>query len=429
MTTTDRTPDSACTEFSKAAASRRQFLAGVLGTAGTLGTVMATQGVFSQAAWGGTPGGDVVVVLSQRGGADALSLVVPHGDPGYYAARPSTNIPKANVLGLDSMFGLHPSLAPLLPMYQSGQLGIVHAAGMATPNRSHFEAMAVVEDAAPGTSIRTGWINRMLGLDGAGSVATDAVQLGSNQAPLAFSGARPSLSMPNLNAPGWGQWVTADANWQARFHDAYRSVWSGYTGRAATAATAAFTAQDALVRIAANTYAPAAGVSYPAGDLGAALLQAARLIKADIGTRVITIDHGDWDMHVNLGDLTSGEFKDHAREWANGIAAFVADLGSLMSRVTIVSMTEFGRRVAQNGDRGVDHGWGQAMFAIGAGIRGGKVYGTWPGLAPDQLTNGDLTVTTDYRHVLAELMRNRMGTDPTKVLPNFSPQPLGLIGA
>lgn len=417
----------ACRDFEAAGASRRKFLSGMLGSVGSLGVLMASESVFAQAAFGSTTGGNVVVLLSQRGGADGLSLVVPHGDPWYYKHRPSMNIPKANVLGLDSMFGLHPALAPLLPWYRAKKMGIVHAAGMATPNRSHFEAMAVVEQAAPGTSIRTGWINRMIGLDAAND-GMDAVQLGSAQAPASLLGPAPSLSLPDLNNAGWDGWITKDSFWRPAMHDAYRAMWAGYSGRGATAASSAFSAQDKLLGITSTNYTPANGAVYPTGSLGSALKQAARLIKADVGTKVITIDHGSWDMHANLGDLASGSLRDKAGEWAKALAAFLKDLGATMSRVTVLSMTEFGRRVKQNGSRGADHGWGQVMFALGAGVRGGRVYGHWPGLAPTQLANGDLRVTTDYRHVLAEVMRYRMHVDPARLLPGFTARPIGLIG-
>jgi uncharacterized protein (DUF1501 family) len=416
-----------CPEGEAAGISRRALLANLL-AAGAGGVVLgASDDVFATAAFGAGTGGNVVVVLSQRGGADGLSLVVPHGDPNYYAQRPTTAIPKPQVIGLDSMFGLHPSLQPLHALWKSRQLAVVHAAGLPATNRSHFDAMAQLEEAAPGSSIRTGWINRMVGLQIAPS-ATNDVQMGGYGLPTALRGTAPALSLREMGQLGWPATISANSYWRPRFQTAYKTLWDAYPGIGSKGAGAAFTAQSRLAAVS-GAYNPSNGAVYGSDSLALALRNSAQLIKADVGARVVTIDHGSWDMHVNIGTLASGLLKDHAAEFAKALSAFVTDLGTTMSRVTILVLSEFGRRVAENGDKGADHGWGGVIWAIGAGVRGGKVYGRWPTLAPSALTNGDLTVTTDYRHVLAELLTYRLGASASTVLPNFKPVRLGMIGA
>ncbi|HUP99924.1 MAG TPA: DUF1501 domain-containing protein [Aeromicrobium sp.] len=416
-----------CPEGQAAGLSRRALLANML-AAGAGGVVLsASDDVFATAAFGAEPGGNVVVVLSQRGGADGLSLLVPHGDPSYYLLRPNTGIPKAQVIGLDAMFGLHPSLQPLHALWKSRQMAMVHAAGLPATNRSHFDAMAQLEQAAPGSSVRTGWINRMVGLQSAPN-AIDGVQMGGFGMPSALRGSAPVLGLREMGQLGWPSFITANSFWLPRFQTAYKTLWDAYSGVGSAGARAAFSAQSRLTS-ASPTYSPANGAVYPSDSLATSLRNAAHLIKADVGARVVTIDHGDWDMHVNIGTLSSGLLKDHAAEFAKALSAFVTDLGTTMSRVTIVVLSEFGRRAAENGDRGADHGWGGVIWAIGAGVRGGKVYGRWPTLAPTALTNGDLAVTTDYRHVLAEVLTYRLNASASAILPNFRPVRLGMIGA
>lgn len=430
MAATSKSDSGQCTEFGESErrlrASRRQFLTGLLASAGSVGVLAATDGLFAQAAFGATTGNNVVVVLSQRGGADGLSLVVPHGDPDYYAARPSINIPKANVLGLDSMFGLHPALQPLLPYWNNGSMAVVHAAGLPAPNLSHFSAIVELEDAAPGSTVRTGWINRMVGLETAPAAAS-AVQMGSQVVPASLVGPASTMGLPDMLSLGWSPLITSDPVRRAAYSSAYSSLWSDYSGRGSVGASEAFGAQAVLGPVEAAPYVPAA--TYPAGSkLGSALQDAAQLIKADVGTRVVTVDHGEWDMHANLGDLSSGLLVGQAAEFAQCVDAFLTNLGPALSRVTLISLTEFGRRVAENGDHGADHGWGGVIWAFGAGVRGGSVYGTWPGLDPASLTNGNLTVTTDYRDVLGEVLANRLATSPTSVLPGYTPTPVGMVG-
>jgi uncharacterized protein (DUF1501 family) len=414
------TDQTSCEDFRL---SRRRFLA----TTGALIGGAAVSGmigdVFTQTAYG-APGGNTLVVLSLRGGSDGLSMIVPHGDPGYARARPTIGLPTGSLLAKDSMFGLHPEFEPLLPMWQSGKFGAVQAVGMRVPNRSHFAAMEAVEDADPGSSARVGWLNRMIGLT-AEDAPQEGLQLGRTMLPTALVGPASAVSARQLSdfrLPGGDE----DAA-QARMREALSTLWGGQrsaTGKAAQAALDVSATMSSL----AKDVKPANGATYPQGDLGRALAASARVIKAGVGVRVITLDYGGWDMHVGLGTVSNGDMKSHVAESAKAIAAFFTDLGGDGDKVTLVTMSEFGRRVEENGS-GTDHGHGNAMLLFGAGVRGGKVHGSWPGLSSGKLIDGDLAVTTDYRGVLTEVIAARFPEVSTAgVFPGFTGHsPLGLM--
>ena len=403
--------------------SRRRFLA----TTGALIGGAAVSGmigdIFTQTAYG-APGGNTLVVLSLRGGSDGLSMIVPHGDPGYARARPTIGLPTGSLLAKDSMFGLHPEFEPVLPMWQSGKFGAVQAVGMRVPNRSHFAAMEAVEDADPGSSARIGWLNRMIGLT-TEDAPQEGLQLGRTMLPTALVGPASAVSARQLSdfrLPGGDE----DAA-QARMREALTTLWGGQrsaTGKAAKAALDVSATMSSL----AKDGKPANGAKYPDGDLGRALAASAQVIKAGVGVRVITLDYGGWDMHVGLGTVSNGDMKSHVAESAKAIAAFFTDLGADADLVTLVTMSEFGRRVEENGS-GTDHGHGNAMLLFGAGVRGGKVHGSWPGLGSGKLVDGDLAVTTDYRGVLTEVIAARFpDVSSAGVFPGFTGHsPLGLM--
>lgn len=424
------TDQTCCVDFERARnMSRRTFISGVGG--GLLATLMSTDEVFAQAAFADTTAssGNVVVVLSQRGGCDGLSMLVPYADPAYYTARPTIGIPKSQLLAVDSMFGLHPKLKPLYGLWTGKQMAALTATGLPTANRSHFEAMAEVEDAAPGTSLRSGWINRTLGL-GSTHAPTDGIQVGAVVLPDSLSGSAPAMSLANNQSIGFPGWMATNDAARNRYLNAMQALWNGSGTLASPVVADAFAVQQKLIPVAAQTYAPSGGASYPATPLGAALTQAAQLIKSNVGAQVITVDHGSWDFHANLGTLDTGLMSPAINEFATAVAAFVQDLGvATMAKVTIVTLTEFGRRVHENGNVGLDHGWGNTMWVLGAGVKGGKVYGTWPTLDPTALTNGDLKVTTDYRDLLAEIVSNRLGASASSVFPGYTPKALGMVGA
>ncbi len=386
---------------------RRSFLK----AAGAAGIVagLASEGMFTRLAFGAEYSGDVLVVLSLRGGMDSLQAVVPASAQqyGHYATwRPHIAVPQGQLLQLDASFGLHPSMAPLKPLYDVGSLGIVNAVGMEQPNRSHFSAMEEMERAAPGTSLRTGWLDRVLGLRDPGS-PFQATQMGSNSAASAFLGPAPELAMWNIDGFELsGAWNPTE---QARWDTALRSLHEGAPAVVSAPATTALDALTTSAQLSATGYTPANGAVYPNTGLAQALRDVARLIKAGVGLQVAAVDYGDWDMHADQGDIDEGWMVDHLGDFSSALAAFATDLGAGMSDVTLITLTEFGRRVEENGSGGTDHGFGQAVFLMGDGVKGGQVHGAWPGLAPGELIDGDLDATTDYRNLLAEVLEKRCG--------------------
>ena len=405
--------------------SRRSFLQGLTAIAGTtvLSSLVGT--TFTQAAFADTPGPqNVLIVLSLRGGADGLSLVVPHGDRDYYRARPTLGIPASKLLASDEMFGLHPRFAPVLPLWQQGKMAAVHAVGLPQPNRSHFAAIEEVEDATPGSPQRTGWLNRLIGLNDHSEI-TEAVEMGSMMVPMSLFGDEPVLSVRKIDemvVPGPG-----DPEGMQRRLAALNLTWGKAGGPLGRGARAALDVSDTFKDIVGGPTKPQHGAVYPKGELGDTLAETARLIRADLGAIVITVDYGTWDMHADLGTLEWGSMIGMVDELGHAISAFFTDLGDVGSRVTMVTVTEFGRRVQENASRGLDHGYGNVMLLAGAGVRGGKYYGSWPGLAAGRLVDGDLAVTRDYRSVLTEVVRSRFGYDTSKVFPDFKPEKIGVM--
>jgi uncharacterized protein (DUF1501 family) len=423
-TTTDR---SCCAEGERAGMLTRRSLLKAFGAGAALATTSPLVGMraaFAAGPWTG----DVVVVLSLRGGFDGLSAVAPIGDANYVLQRPTINIPSASAFQLDSMFGMHPALSALQPVWTAGNLAFVHAAGMTAPNRSHFSAMDEMERAAPGSSARSGWLDRTIGLHDAGG-PFGAVQMGSSSIPESLAGPYPVLGMNSINGfrlqgPNSSQrpvWATA-------LNALHSSAPAGLQDSAATTLGALSTAAT----LATAGYSPANGATYPGSSVGNALRNSAQLIKANVGLRVLTIDLGDWDMHVNLGRADNGWMHDNLIDLGNALGAFAKDLGpSGLAGVTLVTISEFGRRVQENESGGVDHGWGNLMMVMGGHVAQGVhlAGGTWPGLADANLTQGDLTATTDYRAVLADVLYTRTNASAGEiqtVFPGFSGTTIGV---
>ena len=408
--------------------SRRSLLAGgaAAGLLAALGDTVTARTAF--AAGTSTPyTGDTLVVLSLRGGFDGLSAVAPVGDPHYATLRPTIAVPPGAALRLDATFALHPALSGLKSLYDNGSLAIVHATGMAGPNRSHFEAMAQIEAAAPGGSVRTGWLGRLLALhDPDGPFG--AVQVGGGL-PRSLAGDVPALAMWSVDDFGLDGVGSDDLGpWSAFLR-------TSFTHAPAALRTSARTALGALKttdRLHRAGYAPSNGATYPGSDLGRRLRDVARLVRADVGLRVATLDVGDWDMHSGLGRDGGGWMRDRLRELDDAVTAFATDLGTDLGRVTLVTISEFGRRAEENENGGVDHGWGNVMLVLGGHVNGGRMFGRWPGLAPARLTDGDLTATTDYRAVLADVLRNRAGASAgqvSTVFPGWTGSTLGITAA
>ncbi|MBZ5738507.1 DUF1501 domain-containing protein [Nocardioides mangrovi] len=361
------------------------------------------------------PATSVIVLISLRGAADGLSLVVPHAEAAYYAGRPGIAVPATSLLAADATFGLHPGLAPLLPLWTAGKLAAVHATGLPVANRSHFSAMEEIEDADPGSSARVGWLNRMIGAVGSSS-NLKGLAVGSGM-PSSFLGPEPVMSFRTLE--------TANVAGDDASHERIRALRAVWTGSKSPVADAFRTALDSVVDLTPATEQPNHAAAYPTSDLGKALSAVARTLRADLGVSAVTVDSGNWDMHVGLGKPDAGWMLRNATDLASSIAAFFDDLGPVADKVTLVTLSEFGRRVQQNGTSGLDHGWGNVMFLAGAGVKGGKYYGTWPGL--QNTLDADVQVTTDYRSVLAEVVAARTTASTATVFPGFSPETVGVM--
>jgi uncharacterized protein (DUF1501 family) len=321
-----------------------------------------------------------LVVIFQRGAADGLNIVVPHGEPSYYAMRPTINVPKKSVLDLDGFFGLHPAMTSFQPLWKQKHLAIVHAAGSPDPTRSHFDAQDFMESGTPGMKVTDdGWLNRALRDlppdNSRDKPAFRAIGLGQSL-PRILSGKEPAVAVKTLKA--------ADP----------------------------------------AHHTPAANANYPKGRFGDSLKQLAQLIKANLGVQIAFADIGGWDHHVNEGS-TQGQIANVLGDFSQSIAAFWTDLGDLGEDTVVVTMSEFGRTARENGNRGTDHGHANVMFVLGGPVKGGKIYGRWPGLDQSQLYEGrDLAVTTDFRLVLSEFVSQYLGNkDLRTVFPGFEGQP------
>jgi uncharacterized protein (DUF1501 family) len=366
-----------------------------------------------------------LVVIFQRGAADGLNIVVPHGERAYYAMRPSINIPRNAVLDLDGFFGLHPSLSPFQLLWKQRHLAIIHAAGSPDPTRSHFDAQDFMESGTPGVkATEDGWLNRTLHslpqTVPADQSAFRAIALGPSL-PRILSGSERAIAVNNINDFGVGgsnPKVTPNANtFEAMYENSVDSVLHG-TGQETFDAVKMLKAADP------SKYKPSPGADYPNGRFGDSLKQLAQLIKANLGVQVAFADIGGWDHHVNEGS-TQGQIANVLHEFSQSLAAFWTDLGDLAEDTVVVTMSEFGRTARENGNRGTDHGHANVMFVMGGPVKGGKVYGRWPGLDQSQLYEGrDLAVTTDFRQVLGEAVYKHLGNKALNlVFPGFDNQP------
>ena len=414
-------PNPCCDELK--GTTRRGFLRGSLALGGAAAITVEHGTAFTQTSYAATGVADqVLVVLSMRGACDGLSLVVPHGDRVYYDARPRIAVPSDQLLVKDGFFGLHPALAPLVPLWNAGKMAAVHAAGLPTPNRSHFSAMEELEDADPGSNARIGWLNRLVGRDGIGS-PLEAIQMGGGVPSAAVSGPQPVLVTSGVDSVRLAGPSGAAESAARRL--SLNTAWADSPTDLALGLRAALDVVDDFAPVRATSGTPANGAVYPNNDLAKALKDAARTIRANVGAEIITVDHGSWDHHTNIGTTAGGNIKSRTDEFAGALAAFFADLGPLADKVTLVTISEFGRRVKENANQGLDHGYGNVMFVMGAGVNGGRYYGSWPGLA--NTTDADLLVTTDYRNVLSEVITSRFDASPSEVFPGLTPKSVGVM--
>jgi uncharacterized protein (DUF1501 family) len=397
----------------------------------TVPQTQAFQPRLAFAPLGTGPARDVLICIFQRGGMDGLSALVPHGEgANYYDLRPTVAVPAPGqtngCLDLGGGFGLHPSLAPLHQRYQQGKLAIVRATGCIDPTRSHFDAMRYMEQGVPGDkTVASGWIARHLQTASTQNTSPlRAVGFGSLvQASLRGSSALAMESIADFHLEGrYDQIAGLRAQIEALYHV---NAPQGLLDRQAKLVLETI---DLLQTLDGSEYTPANGATYPDDYFGMQLKQCAQLIKADVGLEIACIDIGGWDTHETQGtNETDGWFKTLLSTLAQGIDALYTDLGTLTANVTIVTMSEFGRRVEENASKGTDHGHGNNMFILGGGVNGGQIYGEWPTLAPDALNDGDLEIKTDQRHVLAELLSKRLLNTSTSIFPNFTASPLGIF--
>jgi uncharacterized protein (DUF1501 family) len=418
----------ACDEYRQL--SRREFMARGTATAVALSVpAWLPRVTYAQSA----SSSDVLISIFLRGGADGLSLVPPFGDPSYYALRPTLAIPPpgsaANpALNLDGFFGLPPAMAALLPVYQAGQLLIVHASGSTDPSRSHFDAQFFMEIGKPGDlNVVTGWLGRHLASRPPARVDAALRGVGFNFGlPQTLVGAPDTLPIPdpaNFGLSGSSSTRTQRLTWLGNAYQVERDPLR----------TAALNTQRTITTLSTlniNGYVPAGGAVYPGGGFGTALRSTAALIRADMGVEAVQIDLGGWDTHSAQGPINGG-MAVNMQQFAQAIAAFYVDMvyANRINNVTLVAVSEFGRVARENASQGTDHGHGNAMFVMGGQVRGGRVLTQWPGLAAGQLyQNQDLQVTIDYRDILAETVLRRLGnTNLDLVFPGYTPVMRGVF--
>ncbi|HEY1766291.1 MAG TPA: DUF1501 domain-containing protein [Terracidiphilus sp.] len=398
--------------------NRRFFLhRGALAVAGTAAIPsFLVRSVLADVA--SSPGKRLVVIF-QRGAADGLNVVVPYREKNYYSMRPTIAIPQNKVIDLDGFFGLHPSLADFKPLYDQGHLAIVHAAGLPDMSRSHFDAQDYMESGTPGVKgTDDGWLNRALQAEDATLAlrrrcegaceqhsAFRALALGA-EVPLTLAGRVPAIALNNVNGftiAGRGAAPSPAASaFEAMYADSGDHIFH-------TAGDETFEAVKMLRAANPAQYQPAPGATYPNSEFGNSMKQIAQLLKANLGVEAAFTDVSGWDTHQNQGGV-NGQLANRLSDFSASLAAFWRDMGDSAENITLVTMSEFGRTAHENGTGGTDHGHANAMFVLGGQVKGGKVYGRWPGLDNEQLNQGrDLALTTDYRQVLGEVVMHTLG--------------------
>ena len=364
-----------------------------------------------------------LITIFQRGAVDGLNMVVPFGESGYYDSRPSIAIPKPEpgnseaVIDLDGFFGLHPAMSSFKPLWDSKRLAIIHAAGSPDNTRSHFDAQDYMESATPGVkSTSDGWLNRYLQSKQDPDRSLFRAVSMTKTMPRVLQGRASAVAMANLS-----DFAIRAGKSSANLQGGFEAIYARENDSLAGMGRETFEAVNYLKKANPAQYKPENGAQYPRNPFGNSLLQIAQLIKAGVGLEVAFTDIGGWDTHVNQGN-SRGQLGNLLQQFSSGIAALYQDLGQRMDDVIVLTMSEFGRTVRENGNRGTDHGHANAMFVMGNSVRGGKVYGRWPGLKNDQLYEGrDLALTTDFRDVFDEIATRHLGSTNTKsIFPGYS---------
>jgi len=408
--------------------TRRNFLklSGFSALTGLLRPGLRPRVAFSATADG--PAGDILICIFLRGAMDGLNAVIPYTEARYHDLRPTIAIPDPDqpqgAVDLDGFFGLHPVLEPLKDIYTERDLAFVHASGSPDPSRSHFTAQDYMERGAPGDlSVSTGWLARHLS-----SIASQnespfrAVGMGSIL-QKSLAGPISALALRSIE----GFHLTGNEQEIDGVQQTLQSLYAG-DGWLQEEGQLIFDAFDFLAAADPTQYQPQHGAAYDENAFSQGLKQIAQLIRADIGLEAAAIDLNGWDTHASEGGV-EGAMATLLQELAAGLSAFYTDMQDDMRRITVVAMSEFGRRVKENASRGTDHGHGNVMLLMGGGVNGGRVYGEWPGLEEDALDRGDLAITTDYRTVLSEIVKKRLlNRHLSEVFPDFEQNPfLGLV--
>ena len=377
-----------------------------------------------------TKGRKVMVAIFQRGAVDGLNVVVPYGESTYYAARPSIAVPRPGAgeqaaLDLDGFFGAHPALAPIVPYFKDRSAAFVHAVGSPDATRSHFDAQDFMESGTPGVkSTEDGFLSRALVTRKESSASPLRAVALSQSMPRILTGAGGAVAMANVGQFGI-HGGPASGEISGSFESMYASAVAGTLGGTAKES---FEAAKILKSADPQKLQPENGAVYPNTPLGNSLKQIAQLIKSNVGLEIAFADVGGWDTHAGEGGA-QGQLANNLRQFANAIAAFAQDLGSRMSDVVLMTMSEFGRTVKENGNRGTDHGHANFMMLLGGGVKGGKVHGRWPGLDSSHLyENRDLAVTTDFRDIFGEILTKHLAVPSLKsVFPGYDAKFRGVM--
>ncbi|NCZ88849.1 MAG: DUF1501 domain-containing protein [Actinobacteria bacterium] len=411
----------AMTTFDATTVTRRGFLAGSAAVGALLVLPSGVRAAFSAEA---SAEDTIVLNICMRGGFDSLAAVFPLSSADLAAARPSLCVPDSVALPLGNGWGLHPALAPLTAFWTARELALVVGAGSPTHSRSHFDETSLMARASYGstTLARSGWIARANEeLEAASALQSVSV---SSSTLTSRNGTRPALAVGKLSNT---KFPTVSGLSNATFEDFLRRVGTSSTTSWSNRATAT---ADAVRQLEAARLRETA-VQYPATEFATRLKDAAALVKSNLGVRFIDLDFaGDFDLHIGYGTVDNGAMRTLLSDLATGLAAFRADLADRWNNIVVTTVTEFGRRVSENASNGSDHGWASTMFVLGGRVNGGRVLGETPGLHATQLVDGDVRVTTDYRHVLGEVLTRAAGLSAEavgRVFPRFSPQPLGII--
>lgn len=417
--------------------TRRFFLRnGALALAGTTALPAFLSRAVMAATTEASAQGKKLVVIFQRGAADGLNIVVPWREPNYYTMRPTIAIPQKQVLDLDGFFGLHPAMASFQPLFAQGHMAIVHATGSPDHTRSHFDAQDYMESGTPGIKNTTdGWLNRALQAEDMRSAKLHEAALQSSpfravalspDVPRTLAGKIPALALSNVQDFAVGGRGAKPAPVATAFETMYDESSDSLLH---SAGDTSFEAIKMLRATDPAHYMPSPDANYPESPFAKNMKQIAQLLKANLGVETAFTDVTGWDTHQNQGS-TEGQLSNRLRDFSDSIAAFWRDMGPEAENITLVSMSEFGRTARQNGTGGTDHGHANAMFILGGNVKGGKVYGKWPGIADEQLNEGrDLTITTDYRQVLGEVVSKTIGAQNLEVIfPGAKLNPRQFLG-